>query len=119
MNFLDECTHVLRALRVVQTVFRYIQQEYTRACLIAYESRPKDGYQEGWGRPGTNYEGVRFRTSLLDTVRKIGMSLYVVHASRVQLVLRQTRSRTRSFPGTRHYDHRHACSITSASSSRY
>ncbi|TFK78801.1 hypothetical protein K466DRAFT_506707 [Polyporus arcularius HHB13444] len=63
--------HTLGKNDVPDTVFRYIQQEYTRACLIAYESRPKDGYQEGWGRPGTKFEGVRFRTSLLDTVRKI------------------------------------------------
>lgn len=56
----------------VQKAHRFIQQEYTRACLIAYESRPKDGFQEGWGRPGTNYQGVRLRTALLDTVRDIG-----------------------------------------------
>ncbi|KAI0724476.1 hypothetical protein C8T65DRAFT_734097 [Cerioporus squamosus] len=63
--------HTLGKNDVPDTVFRYIQQEYTRACLIAYESRPKDGFQEGWGRPGTKFEGVRFRTSLLDTVREI------------------------------------------------
>ena len=68
-----------------------MQQEYARACLIAYESRPKDGFQEGWGRPGASgvplagslgvsfttragskYAGIRFRTSLLDSVRTIG-----------------------------------------------
>ena len=56
----------------LQSVYQFIQQEYTRACLITYESRPKGGFQEGWGRPGTNLEGVRFRTALLDTVREIG-----------------------------------------------
>ena len=55
-------------------MFQYIQQEYTRACLIAYESRPKGGFQEGWGQPGTKFEGIRFRTSLLDTIRIIGAS---------------------------------------------
>lgn len=38
-----------------QRVHRFIQQEYTRACLITYESLPKDGFQEGWGKPGTSY----------------------------------------------------------------
>lgn len=55
-----------------QSVFLYMQQEYTRACLVAYEARPKDGFQEGWGRPGTKYAGIRFRSELLATVRIIG-----------------------------------------------
>lgn len=29
-------------------------QEYSRACLIAFESLPKDADREGWGRPGTS-----------------------------------------------------------------
>jgi hypothetical protein len=36
-----------------QSVHHYIAQEYARACLIAYESVPKDGFQPGWGRPGS------------------------------------------------------------------
>ncbi|KAI8995558.1 hypothetical protein BD414DRAFT_534711 [Trametes punicea] len=36
---------------VPDRVFLYMQQEYARACLVAYESRPKDGFQEGWGVP--------------------------------------------------------------------
>ncbi|OSD03507.1 hypothetical protein PYCCODRAFT_1434405 [Trametes coccinea BRFM310] len=63
---------------VPDSVFLYMQQEYARACLIAYESRPKDGYQEGWGRPGTKYAGIRFRTSLLDTVRTIDKLAHLV-----------------------------------------
>ena len=55
-------------------MYQYIQQEYTRACLIAYESRPKDGVQEGWGKPGTTTQVIPFRTSLLDTNRVIGAS---------------------------------------------
>lgn len=53
------------------SVHRYIQQEYTRACLITYESQPRDGSREGWGKPGTSYAGVRFRPALLDTIRTI------------------------------------------------
>jgi len=49
-------------------VYQYITQEYARACLITYASSPKDGHQEGWGLPGTQYEGIQFRRSLLDTV---------------------------------------------------
>ncbi|KAI0778109.1 hypothetical protein BD413DRAFT_600933 [Trametes elegans] len=63
---------------VPDSVFLYMQQEYTRACLIAYESRPKDGIQEGWGRPGTKFAGIRFRTSLLDTVRSIDKLAHLV-----------------------------------------
>ncbi|KAI0361708.1 hypothetical protein OH77DRAFT_1516640 [Trametes cingulata] len=63
---------------VPDSVFLYMQQEYTRACLIAYEARPKDGFQEGWGRPGTKYAGVRFRTALLDTVRIIDQLAHLV-----------------------------------------
>ncbi|ETW87441.1 hypothetical protein HETIRDRAFT_307361 [Heterobasidion irregulare TC 32-1] len=51
-----------------QAVHEFISQEYARACLIAYESLPKDMQQEGWGRPGTGYDSVQFRRSLLDTV---------------------------------------------------
>jgi len=29
-------------------------QEYSRACLIAFESLPKDADRGGWGRPGTS-----------------------------------------------------------------
>lgn len=36
-----------------QSVYKHIQQEYGRTCLIAYESQPKDCIQEGWGAPGT------------------------------------------------------------------
>ena len=55
-------------------MFWYIQQEYTRACLVAYESRPKHGEQAGWAKPGTPLDGTRFRTALLDTVRPLGAS---------------------------------------------
>ena len=42
-----------------QRVHQYITQEYSRACLIAYASSPKDGYREGWGSPGTRRSLVR------------------------------------------------------------
>jgi len=36
----------------LQSVHQYIAQEYVRACLVSYESLPKDVHHEGWGRPG-------------------------------------------------------------------
>jgi len=61
-----------------ERVHLFIQQEYTRACLITYESQPKDGLQEGWGIPGTRYAAVRFRTALLDTVREIDALAHLI-----------------------------------------
>jgi len=75
-----------------QSVHKHITQEYVRTCLIAYESLPTDAHHEGWGKPGeyiyeaspsylihgrfstagTQYSGVRFRRTLLDTITKIG-----------------------------------------------
>lgn len=49
-------------------VHGYVMQEYSRACLVAFESLPKDADREGWGRPGTRWDGVCFRRFLLDTV---------------------------------------------------
>ncbi|KAL0580293.1 hypothetical protein V5O48_001710 [Marasmius crinis-equi] len=57
---------------VPNSVHEYITEEYVRTCLIALQSEPKDVYHEGWGRPGTRYEGVRFRKALLDTIPEIG-----------------------------------------------
>ncbi|KAK2461777.1 hypothetical protein APHAL10511_006240 [Amanita phalloides] len=56
---------------VPQTVRKYITQEYIRACLISYATLPKDAFHEGWGRPGTQYEDVRFKEQLLDTIGRI------------------------------------------------
>ena len=79
-----------------QSVYRHIQQEYARACLVRYESLPKNESQEGWAPPGELFSPLftfsshiqlisgislsgskdsemRFRTLLLRTVRDIGM----------------------------------------------
>ncbi|KAF8078438.1 hypothetical protein FPV67DRAFT_55139 [Lyophyllum atratum] len=53
------------------SVQKYVTQEYVRACLVSYESLPKDAFHEGWGRPGTKYSGIRFRRALLDTIPEI------------------------------------------------
>ncbi|CCM00951.1 uncharacterized protein FIBRA_02998 [Fibroporia radiculosa] len=59
-------------------VYRFIQQEYTRACLITYESQPKDGVQEGWGRPDTKDAKTRYRTALVRTIRDIDELAHLV-----------------------------------------
>ncbi|KAI0704881.1 hypothetical protein BC835DRAFT_1403831 [Cytidiella melzeri] len=56
---------------VPKSVYRYMNQEHARACLIAYESQPRDVSQEGWGRPGSKYAGVQFRSALLRTIKDI------------------------------------------------
>lgn len=35
-----------------QKVHKYVVQEYIRACLVSYESLPRNVFHEGWGRPG-------------------------------------------------------------------
>ncbi|EKM60984.1 uncharacterized protein PHACADRAFT_110950 [Phanerochaete carnosa HHB-10118-sp] len=63
--------HTLGKADVPKPVYRYINQEYARACLVAYESQPKGGSQEGWGKPGSQVGEVCFRTTLLHTIREI------------------------------------------------
>jgi len=65
-------THVaIRQGEVPKTVHEFIEREYLRTCLITYESQPTGIVQEGWGVPGTPYEGVYFRRALLDTIPTI------------------------------------------------
>ncbi|KZT21642.1 hypothetical protein NEOLEDRAFT_1120771 [Neolentinus lepideus HHB14362 ss-1] len=59
-------------------VHDYILQEYTRTCLIAFESQPRDGVQEGWGRPGSKHAGIQFRRALLDTIPEIDTLAHLV-----------------------------------------
>ncbi|KAJ3505096.1 hypothetical protein NLJ89_g7594 [Agrocybe chaxingu] len=53
------------------SVDKYVMEEYIRACLVSFESLPTDVHHEGWGRPGTQYSGIRFRRALLDTIPRI------------------------------------------------
>ncbi|KAJ3990535.1 hypothetical protein F5890DRAFT_1569751 [Lentinula detonsa] len=63
---------------VPDSVHKYITEEYARTCLIAHQSQPTDAFREGWGRPGGQYEGVRFRRALLDTISKIDSLAHLV-----------------------------------------
>ncbi|KAJ4001282.1 hypothetical protein F5050DRAFT_1796707 [Lentinula boryana] len=63
---------------VPDSVHKYITEEYARTCLIAHQSQPTDAFHEGWGKPGGQYEGVRFRRALLDTIPKIDSLAHLV-----------------------------------------
>jgi len=58
----------LRKGDIPKRAHEFVVQEYSRACLIAFESSPKDAHRAGWGKPGTRWDGVCFRRALLDTV---------------------------------------------------
>jgi hypothetical protein len=60
-------------------------EEYGRSCLIAYNSLPTSISHEGWGKPGTKYEGVRFRRALLDTVPEIDKLAHMIIPSHPKL----------------------------------
>ncbi|KAG9314522.1 hypothetical protein JVU11DRAFT_5319 [Chiua virens] len=59
-------------------VHEYITQEFARACLIAYECQPRETTHSGWGVPGTEHGGIRFRRSLLDTIADIDARAHLV-----------------------------------------
>ncbi|KAJ7456701.1 hypothetical protein FB451DRAFT_1342200 [Mycena latifolia] len=69
---------IIRRGDVPNSVHEYIAQEYMRTCLVAHESLPTDVVHPGWGRPGTKYEGVRFRRALLDTIPEIDILAHMV-----------------------------------------
>ncbi|KAH9982516.1 hypothetical protein BGW80DRAFT_1263695, partial [Lactifluus volemus] len=58
----------LRRGDIPKRTHEFVTQEYSRACLIAFESLPKDTHREGWGKPGTRWGDVCFRRALLDTI---------------------------------------------------
>ncbi|KAJ7139836.1 hypothetical protein C8R44DRAFT_605701 [Mycena epipterygia] len=70
--------NIIRRGDVPHPVHEYIAQEYIRACLVSHESLPAEVFHPGWGRPGTKYEGVRFRRALLDTIPEIDILAHMV-----------------------------------------
>jgi hypothetical protein len=68
-------------------VHTFISREYLRCAAILAASQPKNGYHEGWGDIGmptfvrvtallkmplgTEWEGVRLRRRLLDTIHEL------------------------------------------------
>ncbi|KAI5991638.1 hypothetical protein EDD15DRAFT_1107747 [Pisolithus albus] len=66
-------------------VREYISQEFSRACLVSYECQPRHIIHPGWGRPGTEYCGIRFRRALLDTIADIDAKAHLVIPSHPRL----------------------------------
>lgn len=50
---------------------RLIAVEYDRSCAIAQTSQPQSTTQEGWGAPGTVYEGIQFRQAILESLETL------------------------------------------------
>lgn len=58
-----------------QNVANYIATEYSRTAVIAHISQATAGTHEGWGRPGTKWDGTHFRTFILDTLPEMRESV--------------------------------------------
>ncbi|CAI2164810.1 300_t:CDS:2 [Funneliformis geosporum] len=54
-------------------VHNLIVSELTRVSRIALagEPRPEDGGRPGWGRPGSSYHNIHFRSSIIETLSLI------------------------------------------------
>ncbi|KAF5377525.1 hypothetical protein D9615_005245 [Tricholomella constricta] len=75
---ISKANRVLTRTDLPDSVHKYIAQEYVRACLVTYESLPKDSFHEGWGRPGTKYSGIRFRRALLGIIPEIDALAHII-----------------------------------------
>lgn len=67
----EHTPHLLRHAHFTnspQKVANHIATEYSRTAVIAYISQATAAAQEGWGRLGTRWDGVHFRTFILGTV---------------------------------------------------
>jgi len=78
---------------VPKSVSKLIESEFNRASTIVYVSRPTPRVLEGWGVPGSRYDGVNFRRGILDTLPVIdqdartivpSLPLYRPHLSAAQ-----------------------------------
>ncbi|KAF9240954.1 hypothetical protein BU15DRAFT_87512 [Melanogaster broomeanus] len=63
---------------VPKPVHEYISQEFARSCLVSYECQPRAVIHAGWGRPGTEHGGIRFRRTLLDTIADIDARAHLI-----------------------------------------
>ncbi|CAK5264762.1 unnamed protein product [Mycena citricolor] len=81
MQRITKAHRILRRGDIPNSVHEYITQEYIRTCLVAHDSLPTDVFHPGWGRPGSKYEGVHFRRTLLDTIPEIDVLARLVMPS--------------------------------------
>ncbi|CAG8538113.1 4119_t:CDS:2, partial [Funneliformis mosseae] len=58
---------------IPKSVHNLIVSELTRVSRIALagEPRPEDGGRPGWGRPGSSYNNIHFRSSIIETLSLI------------------------------------------------
>lgn len=56
---------------VPKLVHVFIEEELLRSSAIFHASLPKVSHREGWGSPGTRWEDIRFRTTVLDLVPRV------------------------------------------------
>ncbi|TXT05167.1 uncharacterized protein COLE_06487 [Cutaneotrichosporon oleaginosum] len=57
-----------KTMDLPKKVANHIATEYSRTAMIAHISQATAGMHEGWGRPGTRWEGIHYRTFILDTL---------------------------------------------------
>ncbi|KAG8905325.1 hypothetical protein FRB99_000206 [Tulasnella sp. 403] len=56
---------------IPKAVADLVLEEYTRSCITVAVSRPQRAHHPGWGTPGSQYEGIRFRNAILDTIADV------------------------------------------------
>ncbi|GMK59718.1 hypothetical protein CspeluHIS016_0803240 [Cutaneotrichosporon spelunceum] len=64
-----------KAMDLRKKVATHIATEYSRTAMIAHISQATAGMHEGWGRPGTKWEGIHYRTFILDTLPEMRVLL--------------------------------------------
>ncbi|GAA5892225.1 hypothetical protein JCM6882_003616 [Rhodosporidiobolus microsporus] len=52
-----------------------IENEYDRVCVISETSKPRGRTFAGWGEPGTPFDGVHFRSTILGTISTLRAAL--------------------------------------------
>ncbi|KAH7104219.1 hypothetical protein BKA62DRAFT_498597 [Auriculariales sp. MPI-PUGE-AT-0066] len=65
----------IREEDVPKSVHVFISHEYLRCAAILAASQPTNGNHEGWGEIGTEYEGIRLRRRLLDTIHELNAAV--------------------------------------------
>ncbi|BEI85645.1 hypothetical protein CcaverHIS002_0510460 [Cutaneotrichosporon cavernicola] len=64
-----------KTMDLPKKVANHIATEYSRTAMIAHISQATAGMHEGWGRPKTKWEGIHYRTSILDTLPEMRVLL--------------------------------------------
>ncbi|CAD6568992.1 MAG: hypothetical protein CYPHOPRED_003015 [Cyphobasidiales sp. Tagirdzhanova-0007] len=76
-----------------KNVCRLAASEYTRCAMIVHATSPQGRTLPGWGAPGTDYAGVRFRSAILQTLDVLEAVLPPLKSSSSPSALIPTRSK--------------------------